>query len=95
MMQGLEEINRKVSTQFKQLELAEKETARIITRNKKSEIAKHLQHVQLKLQKLKGFKYSAHKVLFEEGEMGNLEEWSSVMEKKIARFDDAADRLKS
>ena len=91
----MEEINRKVSTQFKQLELAEKETARIITRNKKSEIAKQLQHVQLKLGKLKGFKYLAHKVLFEEGEMGNLEEWPSVMEKKIARFDDAADRLKS
>ena len=45
MAQGLEEVNRKISTQFKLLELAEKETERLIARNKKSEIEKHLQHV--------------------------------------------------
>ena len=38
MAQGLEEVNRKISTQFKLLELAEKETERLITRNKKGEI---------------------------------------------------------
>ena len=27
--------------------------------------------------------------------MGNLEEWSNVMEEKMARFDDAVERLKS
>ena len=27
--------------------------------------------------------------------MGNLEEWSSIMEEKMARFDDVVDRLKS
>ena len=42
MVESLEEINRKISTQFKLLELAEKETARLIKRNKRSEIEKHL-----------------------------------------------------
>ena len=49
MVQGLGEINRKLSTQFKLHELGEKETERLITRNKKSETEKHLQHVELKL----------------------------------------------
>ena len=30
-----------------------------------------------------------------EGEMKNLEEWSSIMEEKMACFDDVVDRLKS
>ena len=94
MAQGFEEINRKISTQFKLLGLAEKETERLLTRNKKNEIEKHLQHVGLKLEKLQEFKYSAQEVLLEEGEIRNLEEWSSVMEEKMARFDDVVDRLK-
>ena len=50
MAQGLEEINCKISTQFKLLEPAEKKTEQLITRNKKSEIDKNLQHVELKLE---------------------------------------------
>ena len=95
MAQSLEEINRKISTQFKLLELAEKETERLIKRNKRSEIEKHLQDLELKLEKLQEFKYSGQEVLLNEGEMENLEDWSSVMEEKMARFDDVVHRLKS
>ena len=73
MVQGLEEIKRKVSRQFKLLELTSKETQRLLTRNKKNEIEKHLQHVELKLQELEEFKYSTQEVLLEEGEIGNLQ----------------------
>ena len=58
MAQSLEEINRKITTQFKPLELAEKETKRLTKRNKRSEKEKHLQHVELKLEKFQEFKYS-------------------------------------
>lgn len=51
MVLGLEEINLKILTQLKLLELAEKGTKGLITRNKKSEIEKQLQHTQLKLEK--------------------------------------------
>ena len=94
MAQCLEEINRKISTQFKLLDFAEKETERLLTRNKKSEIEKHIQHVKFKLEKLQELKYSTHEVLLEESEMGNLEEWSGVMEEKMVHFDDAVSRLK-
>ena len=73
MAQGLEKIDLKISTQFKLLELAEKETERLLKRNKNSEIEKYLQHVELKLEKLQEFRYSAQEVLLEEGKMGNLE----------------------
>ena len=42
MAQSLQEINRKITTKFKLLELAEKETERLIKRNKRSEIEEHL-----------------------------------------------------
>ena len=51
MALGLEEINLKILTQLKLLELAEKGTKGLITRNKKSEIEKQLRHTQLKLEK--------------------------------------------
>ena len=34
-------------------------------------------------------------VLLDEGEIENLEEWSSVTEEKMVRFDDVVDMLKS
>ena len=55
MLEDWEEINLKISRQFKLLELDEKETEGLITINKRSEIEKHLQHVQLKLEKLQEF----------------------------------------
>ena len=63
--------------------------------DKKSEIEKHLQHVELKLEKLREFNHLAPEVLLEEGEMGNLEEWSNITEDKMAHFNDVVDRFKS
>ena len=71
--------NRKISTQFKLLEFAEKETKRLITRNKTNEIEKNLQHIELNLNKLQKFKYSAQEILLGKGEMGKLELWSSAI----------------
>ena len=51
MAVGLEEIDLKILTQLKLLELAEKGTEGLITRNKKSEIEKQLGHTQPKLEK--------------------------------------------
>ena len=95
MAHGLEEINRKIATQFKFLEQAEKENEQLITRNKKSKVQKYLQHAKLKLEKLQGFTYSAQELLLDEDKIKNLERWSSVMEEKMALFDDVVDRLKS
>ena len=42
MAQGLEKVNHKIAAQFKLLELAKKETERLIMRNEKCEIEKRL-----------------------------------------------------
>ena len=101
MVHGLEEINRKISTQFKLLELAEMETEWLM-RNEKSEIEKHLQHVELKLQKLQEFKYSAQEILVEEGEMRIWKSgwvlWKTkflMIFEKFWRFIDVVHSLKS
>ena len=46
LTKGFEEINHKIPTQLKLLELTEKETKRLIMRNKRSEREKHLKHVE-------------------------------------------------
>ena len=51
MAKGLEEINCKITTQFKLLELAKKETEWLITRNERSDIEKDLRHAELNLGK--------------------------------------------
>ena len=81
MAQSQEEINQKISTKFKILELAEKETERLIKRNKRCGIEKHLHNVELTLEKLQEFKYSGQEVLLNEGGMKNLEEWLSIIDK--------------
>ena len=47
------------------------------------------------MEKLQGFTYSAQELLLDEDKIKNLERWSSVMEEKMALFDDVVDRLKS
>ena len=87
-----------LKTQFKLLALAEKETERSITRNKKSDIDKDLQLAELKFEKLQELQCWAQEFLsdwLEECETGNLEEWLSVMEGKMAPFDDVVNKLKS
>ena len=47
------------------------------------------------IKKLQEFKNSVQEVLLGEGEMGNLEESSSVTEETMESFDDVVNRLKS
>ena len=80
MTQGVEEITRKISTQFKLL--AAKETELLTTRNKKGEMEKHLKYVELQLEKLQEFKYSVQEGLLDEGKMKNLEKWCEKLWKR-------------
>ena len=52
MVQSFEKINRKILTEFKLLELSEMKTEKLIAKKKKNGIEKHLQHVELKKEKL-------------------------------------------
>ena len=51
MVQSFEKINRKILTEFKLIELSEMKTEKLIAK-KKNGIEKHLQHVELKKEKL-------------------------------------------
>ena len=52
MVQSFEKINRKILTEFKLIELSEMKTEKLIAKKKKNGIEKHLQHVELKKEKL-------------------------------------------
>ena len=53
----MEEAKANIETQLKLLDLAERETEKIIARNRISEIERHLNHVVRKLETIQDIKY--------------------------------------
>ena len=66
----------KIEAQFKLLDLAKRETEKIFARKRTSEIEKHLNHVERKLETIQHMKYEVQKVMISNvEEMENLEDW--------------------
>ena len=53
----MEESKAKIETQLKLLDLAERETQKVIARNRTSEIERHLNHVKRKLEMVQYMNY--------------------------------------
>ena len=85
-----------VETQFKLLDLAERETEKIIARNRTNGIERHLNHVDRKLETMQDIKYKVQEFMgSNEEQMENLEEWSNQLEERVLRYDVLIDKLKN
>ena len=92
----MEESKAKIETQFKKLDLAERETKKIIARNRTSKIERHLNHVERKLETIQNVKYEVQEFLVSnEYQMENLEECSNQLEERVLRYDVLVDKLKN
>ena len=88
----MEESKAKIETQFKLLDLAERETEKIIARNRTSEIERHLER---KLETIQDMKYEVQEFMVSnEEQMENLKEWSNQLEERVLRYDVLVDKLK-
>ena len=92
----MEESKTKIETQFKLLDLAERETEKIIAGNRTSEIERHLNHGERKLETMQDMKYEVQEFMVSnEEQMENSEEWSNQLEEKVLRYDVLVDKLKN
>ena len=92
----MEESKTKIETQFKLLDLAERETEKIIAVNRTSEIERHLNHGERKLETIQDMKYEVQEFMVSnEEQMENSEEWSNQLEERVLRYDVLVDKLKN
>ena len=92
----MEASKAKIDTQIKLLDLAERESKKIIARNRTSEIERHLNHLERKLETMQDMKYEVQEFMVSNKEQrGNLEEWSNQSEERVLRYDALVDKLKN
>ena len=79
-MNNRRESKAKIETQFKLLDLAERETEKIIGRNRTSEIERHLNNVERKLEKIQYMEYEVQEFMVSNGEFRRMVEisWKKV-----------------
>ena len=51
------EVQSKITTQFKILELSERDSTKILARNKDSEVQKHVSYIEQRLETIQDVKY--------------------------------------
>ena len=64
MADSLRTIEAKIKKQVKYLEIAEKESKRLLERKRKYELEKHLKHVERRLEILQDLKYEEQEIMF-------------------------------
>ena len=71
----MDESKAKIEAQFQLLDLAERKNEKMIARNRTSEIERHLQHIERKLEAMQGMEYEVHEFMVSnEEQMDDLEE---------------------
>ena len=83
-----------MNTQMKMLELAERETERLLRRNKLNELQKHLANIEKRLDVLQDLKYKVQELMISESEESKAtDEFTAKIEEDMARFDGVVSRL--
>ena len=71
----MDESKAKIERQFQLLDLAERKNEKMIARNRTSEIERHLQHIERKLEAMQDMEYEVHEFMVSnEEQMDDLEE---------------------
>ena len=84
----LVETQNLIDTQIKMLERADKESERLLSRNKLCELQKHLQNIEMRLEKIQELKYRAQGGGGgEEEETAVIDDYTDRLNENTARFD--------
>ena len=90
----LNEIRNLINTQMKMLELAQRETERLLKRNKLNELQKHLANIEKRLDVLQDLKYKVQELMISESEESKaIDEFTVKIEEDMARFDGVASEI--
>ena len=84
-----------VATQFKILERSEKDSAKILARNKDSEVQKHVSYIEQRLDPTQDMKYEVKEMMIADNvEDAIVDEWVSITKEKMERYQELVDQLK-
>ena len=84
-----------VATQFKILERSEKDSAKILARNKDSEVQKHVSYIEQQLDPTQYMKYEGKEMMIADNvEDAIVDEWVSITKEKMERYQELVDQLK-
>ena len=84
-----------VATQFKILERSEKDSAKILARNKDSEVQKHVSYIEQQLDPTQDMKYEVKEMMIADNvEDAIVDEWVSITKEKMERYQELVDQLK-
>ena len=90
----LNETRNLINTQMKMLELAERETERLLKRNNLNELQKHLANIEKRLDVLQDLKYKVQELMISESEESKaIDEFTVKIEEDMARFDGVASEI--
>ena len=85
-MEDLKETLKKVNTKLKFLKLAEKDNNRILGRNDKQEMKKHLQKLQEKIEEIRELKYKVQEQITESAKSEEeVTQWSTNLDEGTAK----------
>ena len=84
-----------VDTQFKILERSEKDSTKILARNKDSEVQKHVTYIEQQLDPTQDMKYEVKEMMIADNvEDAIVDEWVSITKEKMERYQELVDQLK-
>ena len=84
-----------VATQFKILERSEKDSAKILARNKDSEVQKHVSYIEQQLDPTQDMRYEVKEMMIADNvEDAIVDEWVSITKEKMERYQELVDQLK-
>ena len=90
----LNETRNLINTQMEMLEIAERETERLLKRNKLNELQNHLANIEKRLDVLQDLKYKVQELMTSESEEPKaIDEFTAKIEGDIARLDGAVSEL--
>ena len=82
-------------TQFKILERSEKDSTKILARNKDSEVQKHVTYIEQQLDPTQDMKYEVKEMMIADNvEDAIVDEWVSITKEKMERYQELVDQLK-
>ena len=88
----MEEVKSKIATQFKILERSEKDSTKILARNKDSEVQKHVSYIEQRLDTIQDMKYEVQEMMIVDNvEDAIVDEWVSITNEKMERYQELVD----
>ena len=92
----MEQIESKINTQFKILERSERDSIKILERNKANEVEKHVGHIEKRLDVILNVKYEVQELMISERVADEVvDKWMNITDEKMLRYHEVIDRMQS